>query len=254
MSAAWAQVIATLVAPFVTISVAAVTALWTLSKWRDEREEQRKEERKQRKEEQLRLATLYINPFLIACEGLQSRLYNILERGGLGPLRKHYPGGEYAEDILYFIVQYFGWQQTFYRYYYDPQIIRLLEELRDVFATDKPEYGGVGPFCFFRSQQRAFGDMIMLRTEGPFGSEFVTKDYNEFLRMLKEDPFASSESLQKTLETLRTKGIPAEVRPRLVRIQNLLVDLLEYLEGKEDISFFTKEGGRKRAGDRNEES
>jgi hypothetical protein len=91
--------------------------------------------------------------------------------------------------------------------------------------------------------------MIMLRTEGPFGSQFVTKDYNEFLRMLEEDPFASSQSVKQTLETLRTKGIPAEVRPRLVRIQNLLVDLLDHFQTKEGISYFTKEGGRQKARD-----
>jgi hypothetical protein len=132
-------------------------------------------------------------------------------------------------------VQYFGWQQCIYRYlYYDRRVIELLEGLRAFFATDKPEYGGVGPFCFFRSQQRAFGDMIMLRTEGRFGSEFVTKDYDQFLEMLKSsDPFAHSQSVQDTLKTLRNaaedpRGIPSEVRPRLVRIQNALVDLLNY--------------------------
>jgi hypothetical protein len=242
MPADWGLVIATLMAPLVTISIAAVTAWWTVKTWRDDRKEQRKAERQ-------RLTTLYINPLAIACEGVQSRLYNILERGGLGPLKERSPGGEYAEETLYFIVQFFGWQQRIYRYYYDRRVIELLEDLRAAFATDKPEYGGVGPFCFFRFDQRAFGDMIMLRTEGPFGSQFVTKDYNEFLRMLEEDPFASSQSVKQTLETLRTKGIPAEVRPRLVRIQNLLVDLLDHFQTKEGISYFTKEGGRQKARD-----
>jgi hypothetical protein len=147
-------------------------------------------------------------------------------------------------------VQYFGWQQIIYRYYYDQEIIRLLEELRESFATDR-RYGGVGPFCFFRSQQRAFGELIMLRTEGPFGSEFDTKNYNEFLSMLKsEEPFGSN-SVTETLEMLRNAaegsvGMPPVVRKRLVSIQNLLVDLLVHLEGKEDISYFTKEGGRKK--------
>jgi hypothetical protein len=63
MNAEWGLVIATLMAPLVTISIAAGTALWTLKTWRDDRE-------KQREEEQLRVAALYINPFLIACEGL----------------------------------------------------------------------------------------------------------------------------------------------------------------------------------------
>lgn len=231
-----------LATPLVTILVAAGTALWTLKTWRDDREKQREEER-------LRLAALYINPFLIACEELQSRLYNILKRGGLGALKKSYPEGDYAEDILYFIVQYFGWQRCIYRYYYDPQIIKLLEELREAFATDKGEYGRCGPFCFFRSQQRAFGDMIMLRTEGPFGSEFVTRDYNQFSSMLESDSLARFQSVQVTLKALRDaaedpRGIPSKARKRLVTIQSLLVDLLDHLEKKEGISFFTKEEGR----------
>ena len=58
-------------------------------------------------------------------------------------------------------------------------------------------------------------------------------------------------NVTETLEALRnaaedSRGIPPEVRKRLVSIQNLLVDLLDYLERKEDISYFTKVGGRKK--------
>ena len=248
MPVEWARVIATLMTPLVTILIAAGTAWWTVKTWRDDREKQREEERD-------RLATLYINPFLIACEGLQSRLYNILDKAGLVPLKEGYPGGDYAQEILYFIVQFFGWQQIIYRYYYDREVIRLLEELRGIFATDDREYGG-HIFCFFRSQQRAFGDMIMSRTEGPFGSEFVTEDYNQYLRMLKSDSFAGSKSVTVTLATLRRaaedprglRGTP-EGRKRLVRIQHLLVDLLNHFETEKGISYFTKKGGRKKARD-----
>jgi hypothetical protein len=251
MPAEWAQVIATFMAPLVTITVAAVAGVWTLKTWRDDREKQRKEEQKQREKEQLRLAALLYQAIFDPCERLQSRLYNIFASGGLRALKKSHPEGDFAEDTLYPIVQFFGWQQFVYRYYYDWQVIQLFEELRALFATDRTEYGGVGPFCFFRSQQRAFADMIMLRTEGPFGSEYVTRDYNEFLRMLKTDPFARSQSVNDTLEMLRNaeaaSDIPLGVRKRLVRIQNLLVELLEYLERKEGISYFPQEGGRKRA-------
>jgi hypothetical protein len=44
-----------------------------------------------------------------ACEDLQSRIYNILERRGLRKLRERYPDGAYAKEILYLIVRYFGW-------------------------------------------------------------------------------------------------------------------------------------------------
>ena len=98
--------------------------------------------------------------------------------------------------------------------------------------------------------------MIMSRTEGPFGSEFVTEDYNQYLRMLTSDSFAGSNSVKVTLEALREaaedprgiRSIP-EVRKRLVRIQHLLVDLLDYFEKEERISYFTKKGGRQKARD-----
>ena len=71
-----------------------LAGLWALWKWSDKR-------REDRRVEQNRLAALYMNPFLFACEELQSRLYNILCLGGLGPLRKRheYP---YAKETLYF--------------------------------------------------------------------------------------------------------------------------------------------------------
>src|SRR5829696_709026 len=65
--------------------VTSLTALgaagWAIVKWTGER-------RKDRLDEEKRLASLYVNPFLFACEELQSRLYNVLCRGGLVPLRK----------------------------------------------------------------------------------------------------------------------------------------------------------------------
>jgi hypothetical protein len=67
-----------------------VMGLWAIWTWSQEREQERTNER-------ARLAALYVNPFLSACEDLQSRIYNILERGGLRTLRKRYPDGAYAE-------------------------------------------------------------------------------------------------------------------------------------------------------------
>src|SRR6267142_4181403 len=76
--------------------------LWALWTWSQEREQERLSKR-------ARLAALYVNPFMSACEDLQSRIYNILELRGLRKLRERYPDGAYAEEILYLIVRYFGW-------------------------------------------------------------------------------------------------------------------------------------------------
>jgi len=76
--------------------------LWAVWTWSQEREQERLTKR-------ARLAALYVNPFMSACEDLQSRIYNILERRGLRKLRERYPDGAYAKEILYLIVRYFGW-------------------------------------------------------------------------------------------------------------------------------------------------
>src|SRR5262245_50077432 len=82
------------------ISVA--MGLWGVWRWWESLEQ----ERLARLDE---LAALYVNPVLSACEDLQSRIYSILELGGLRTLRKRYPDGAYAEETLYLIVRYFGW-------------------------------------------------------------------------------------------------------------------------------------------------
>ncbi len=78
------------------------TAAWAVWTWAADREQERNNER-------ARIAALYVNPFLSACEDLQSRIYSILELGGLHTLRERYTDGFYAEETLYIIVRYFGW-------------------------------------------------------------------------------------------------------------------------------------------------
>src|SRR6266478_7894987 len=143
-----------------------VWALWT---WSQEREQERLTRR-------ARLAALYVNPFMSACEDLQSRIYNILELGGLRTLRKRYPDGAYAEEILYLIVRYFGWAAALSRYSpysQDPVVIRLAEAVRDAFATTGAGFP-VGAFNFFHPEQKALGKMVMSRMQGEHGVELDT--------------------------------------------------------------------------------
>src|SRR5262245_62037220 len=106
------------------ISVA--MGLWAVWTWAESQEQERQTRRD-------RLAALYVNPFMSACEDLQSRIYSILELGGLRVLRKRYPDGAYAEETLYLIVRYFGWAATLSRYSpysQDPVVFRLSEAVR----------------------------------------------------------------------------------------------------------------------------
>src|SRR5262245_16334260 len=105
--------------------------LWAFWTWSQEQAQERLTKRD-------RLAALYVNPFMSACEDLQSRIYNILELGGLRILRQRYPDGAYADETLYLIVRYFGWTAALSRYSpyaQDPVVFRLAEAVRDAFAT-----------------------------------------------------------------------------------------------------------------------
>jgi hypothetical protein len=226
-----------------------VMGLWAIWTWAQERERERTMER-------ARLAALYVNPFLSACEDLQSRIYNILELGGLRTLKRRYPDGGYAEETLYLIVRYFGWATALHRYSpyaQDPVVTRLTEAVRDAFAIADAEFP-VGPFNFFHPEQKALGKAVMSRMEGQHGVELDTISSYEFKERLTVPPLSDSQSVQQSLEALRNAvdGASMPGRHRLERAQHHLVDLLHYLETKEGYSLFT--GERKKCSEPHEDN
>lgn len=219
-----------------TVAWAIIT--WTLLRFNERNKEQRK------------LAALYINPFMLACEDLQSRLYNILQRPGLHILQEHYPEANYAEETLYLMLRYFGWEQCIYRYgpyTRDPRVIEFTASIRSHLATDKY---GMKAFCFFRSSQRTLGYLVMRRITGEYGHEFETMPFHEFKdqNALSSGPFSGEKCVSYTLTALKNlkdrsesfDGLEKQDRERLVKIQNHLVDLLEYLEKKEGFSLASR--------------
>jgi hypothetical protein len=207
-------------------------AVWT---WSQDQEKNREKER-------ARMAALYVNPFLSACEDLQSRIYNILELGGLSALRKQALAGTHAEETLYLVVRFFGWLTTVSRYgpyTQNPVVIRFAEGVRGAFATTDPEHPA-SPFNFSHTEQKALGKMVMSRIRGEHGIELDTISYYEFKERLALPPLSDSKSVQESLEALRNAEETGNLigRERLLEAQNHLVDLLSYLEGKEGFSLF----------------
>jgi len=212
--------------------------LWGIWTWSQEREQERLIER-------ARLAALYVNPTLSACEDLQSRIYHILELDGLRTLRRRYPDGSYAEEILYLIARYFAWAVVLSRYSpyaQDPVVIRLGEAVRKAFSTTSAEFP-VGPFNFFRPEQKALGKIVMTRMEGQYGIEFDTISSYEFKERLATPSLSGSQSVQQSLEALRNAENADHLpgRNRLEKAQQHLIDLLQYLEDREGHSLFTGE-------------
>ncbi len=208
---------------------------WAVLTWAHEQKDEREKVRE-------RMAALYVQPFLSACEDLQSRIYKIIETRGLSALRERYPDGTYAEETIYLLCRYFGWLAAVNRYgpyTSDPVVIRLATAVRRTLAhsdKDRP----VGPFNFFLTEQKAIGKMIMHRKKGEFGHELDTISLYEFKESLKLPPLCDSFALNQSLETLRNARELQDIegRERLAEVQNHLVDLLQYVETKEGYSLF----------------
>ena len=217
------------------------TVAWAVWTWASDRERERRSVRE-------RISALYVNPYLSACEDLQSRIYNILELGGLSLLRKRYPDGSYAEETLYLIFRYFGWAVAVERhgeYAQDPSVMRLGSAVRSAFSRAS-SVEQVGPFNFFHAEQKAMGKLVMTTMEGQYGVEPETISYQDFKELLDSPPMSESESLKETLEALRKVDEAESLagRDRLAEVQNHLVDLLSYIEGKMGYSVF--QGKRKK--------
>jgi hypothetical protein len=218
------------------ISVA--MGLWAVWTWSEAQEQERRTRRD-------RLAALYVNPFMSACEDLQSRIYSILELGGLRTLRKRYPDGAYAEETLYLIVRYFGWAAALSRYSpysKDPVVFRLSEAVRDAFATTGIGFS-VGAFNFFHPEQKALGKIVMSQTRGQHGIELDTISSYQFRKRLALPALSNSQSVQQTLEALRNAEVAENLRGRnrLEKAQHYLVELLNYLEDREGYRLFAGE-------------
>ncbi len=222
--------------------VPAATAVWAVLTWAHQNSLERERERQ-------RITALYVNPFLSACEDLQSRIYKLLELEGLASLRERYPDGSYAEETLYLIVRFFGWLTAVNRYgpyTQDPVVMRLAVAVRRAFATSRPGFP-VGAFNFFPAEQKALGKMVMHSMEGGYGHEMDTISYYEFRDIVRSpERMPESAAMAQTLEALREARATEDIegRERLAEAQNHLVDLLNYLEEKEGYKLFA--GKRKK--------
>lgn len=213
-----------------------VTAAWAVWTWAHDHEKERQRDR-------TRMAALYVSPFLSACEELQSRIYKILELGGLESLRQRYPDGAYAEETLYLMVRFFGWSAAVNRYgpyTQNPQVIGLITSIRRAFSTSSAKRP-VGPFNFFIPEQKALGKIVMHSIEGEYGNELDTISFYDFKELLASPPLSTSESVKQTLEVLCSAEDAQDIsgRERLADAQNYLVDLLGYLEASEGYSLFS---------------
>ncbi len=185
----------------------------------------------------------YVEPLIQAVHELQSRFYNILEQDFTryltnGTLRqKDY----FIKHTTFVIMQYFAWAEILLR---EVQFINMYicdherqgkskaqiehihefkkrtEEITKSFRTDQWHQS----LMFFAGEQRALGELLI-----DFGDEsFTCKGYATFLsdQSILQNPL--TEALMADVQKLDTTL--AQTHPRLVALQNSLIELLDHLD------------------------
>lgn len=193
--------------------------------------------------EQLRLAeerridsekalSRYREPLARAAYDLQSRLYNILEQGLVAVYvdKGNERERSYVIDNTAFLVsQYFAWTEIIRRdiQYINlgqdeqtRQLARLQDDISALFQTD--QFNAM--FRVFAGEQRAIGERMI--RDGPRGPECA--GYGAFLDQLAKAPDPLLEPVRQDVRNLSTEL--ANARPRLVALQNGLIDLLAFLD------------------------
>ena len=174
----------------------------------------------------------YREPLARAAFELQSRLYNILEKH---LFMNHFDKGNERErtyvidNTAFLVAQYLAWTEIIRRdiQYIDlgqdgqtRDLAHLQEKIHVLFLTDRFER----TFRIFAGEQRAIGErMIRDATKGP---ECI--GYAAFLTKLAQAPDPLLDYVREDARQLSTMLQTA--RPRLVALQNALIDLLAFLD------------------------
>ncbi|MBX9692391.1 MAG: hypothetical protein K2Z81_08410, partial [Cyanobacteria bacterium] len=238
----------------ISIFSALVAAAWSVWTWKSERQKEREIKRDE-------MSAQYVNSLLMVAQELQRLLYRILEEDELAHFKKENPepcepASPLAIDLLYYLSQFFGWGLMTFRfgpYTRDPRMISIMAQIGGILESRSqfPE----DAFRFTVADRHALGNAV-LRCMGEYSSRpvFIAKSRFEFEKEMTDEQseqarLFQSKAVRCTLAAIdRADTSEAlEGRERLVVLQNLLVDLLSYLEQKEGFSVQFRERERARA-------
>jgi hypothetical protein len=196
-------------------------------------------DRRDRSRERLNRSELllaqYSEPLARAAYDLQSRLYNTLLQGYL---KAYYGPDRIAEtSTIWLLAQYLGWVEILRR---EVQLLDFGDVARtqsfqkhvlsigEIVAADNiPD----GCFRLSRAEQRAIGELMVIdRTvRGEVRSDCM--GYAEFCERLSQDRFAQwFRQLRADVTSVAQSDSPVAGHPRLVRLQNVLLDLIIFLD------------------------
>jgi hypothetical protein len=188
------------------------------------------------------LATRFREPLLQAAFNLETRIYNMVELDFFD--RFHSAESTESEKeyavlyTMYVFGQYFCWDEILRResQFIDPRndqrnraVMAGLEVVRDTF-TDSI---GIQEKCFriFRGEQRAIGEVMLVRTEAPKpgAPRWECVGYASFVRSLEDEQMARwFRSLRDDIGELRSDVSKHDERLRLV--QRRLMDIIDILD------------------------
>ena len=228
-------------AQILSVLSALAATVWSVLTWSTEQQKGRQLKRDQE-------AALYVNPFLVATDELQSQLYSILEEDELAFYKREYPdqyefGSPSAIEILYRLSQYFGWAHYMLRYgpyTRDPGVIELIRKIGETFES-RSKFSG-DAFRFSIDERSSLGEAVVRRVGEVTAVLAVFESIPLFQfeeeigdKLSKHAPLYQSKAVRFTIAAIdrADQAEALEGHERLAVLQNLLVDLLAYLESKE---------------------
>lgn len=230
---------------------ALAAAAWSVWTWQSEREKERDFKRNE-------MSAQYVNTFIAATQELQRLLYKILEEDEFSNYRSKYSqsaeqASSHAIELLYYLSAFFGWALMTFRfgpYTRDSKMIAIMAEIGEVLES-RTRFSG-DAFRFSLCDRHALGMVVLKRVgENSCGPAFISisrfKFEEEMLAANSEwSRLFQSEEVRCTLQAIdrAIQGEPLEGRERLSVLQNLLVDLLSYLEQQEGFHISFGERGR----------
>jgi hypothetical protein len=237
-----------------TISVlsACAAAIWSVWTWQSETQKERELKRDQ-------MSAEYVNTFILVTQELQKKLFRVLECDDLAHLQQGdtRPGqsvSQAALDILYHLNLFFGWALVTFRYgpyTRDAEMIAIFAKIDEVLDS-RDRFSG-DAFRFTLSDRLALGSVAVRQIEESSSKPaFVSipqfKFEEDFLNEGSEHArLYRTEGVRCTVEAVdrAVAGAPLDGRERLGLFQNILIDLLAYLEHQE--GFRTAYGKRGKA-------
>jgi hypothetical protein len=188
-------------------------------------------------EQAAQLLSRYREPLLLAANSLQSRIFNVIRDDYL-PVYLRSGDREqvdYARRFtVYALAEYLCWVEIIRRELRfldlgaeaeNREFTRLLLAVTNILSNKN---GPETHFRLFRGQQRALGELMMVRITGTSEHECLT--YPEFSRRLDDDLFFFGwfERLLNDVDVIADASI--DRNERLVRTQWALIDLIDFLD------------------------